>query len=51
MQKFVRVCPICAKENIRKESHSEIYVPGYMIGLMMNQVMANFVWYMKINNS
>lgn len=30
MQKFMRVCPICAKENIRKESHSKIYVPGYI---------------------
>lgn len=29
MQKFMRVCPICAKENIRKESHSKIYVPGW----------------------
>lgn len=30
MQIYMRVCPICAKENIRKETHSKIYVPGWI---------------------
>jgi DNA-directed RNA polymerase subunit RPC12/RpoP len=30
MQKYMRVCPICAKENIRNEGHSRIYVPGWI---------------------
>ena len=34
MQKFMRVCPICAKENIRKESHSKIYVAGWNAGFL-----------------
>jgi len=28
MQIYLRYCPICANENIRQESHSNIYVPG-----------------------
>lgn len=28
MQQYLRYCPICGKENIRKEGHSKIYVPG-----------------------
>lgn len=29
MQRYMRICPICAKENQRKSSHSIIYVPGW----------------------
>ncbi|MEY8339588.1 hypothetical protein AALB16_16535 [Lachnospiraceae bacterium 62-35] len=30
MQIYMRVCPICAKENIREAWHSKIYVPGWV---------------------
>lgn len=30
MQIYMRVCPICAKENKREDCHSAIYVPGWI---------------------
>lgn len=30
MQTYMRVCQICAEENIRKPGHSKIYVPGWI---------------------
>lgn len=30
MQIYMRVCPICAKENIRQTGHSKTYVPGWI---------------------
>lgn len=30
MQIYMRVCPICAKENIREKHHSKIYVAGWI---------------------
>lgn len=30
MQIYMRVCPICAKENKREDYHSAIYVPGWI---------------------
>lgn len=30
MQIYLRICPDCAKENIRESYHSKIYVPGTM---------------------
>lgn len=30
MQIYLRICPDCAKENIRESYHSKIYIPGTM---------------------
>lgn len=30
MQRYMRVCPMCAKENKREDYHSAIYVPGWI---------------------
>ena len=40
MQTYMRVCPICAKENKRESYHSKFYVPGWSA---VEEVNANVV--------
>lgn len=41
MQTYMRICPICAKENKRKSSHSNIYVPGWIDYYISEEVCKN----------